>query len=64
MLIIILIVVVLIVAFVPPLRHWLLEELKELSDRVCFSFSKRPPALDANLRKTAKSSKSCGASSA
>ena len=51
MLIIILILVVLVVAFVRPLRHWLLEELKELSDRLLLLFLQATSSFGRELTK-------------
>jgi hypothetical protein len=51
MLIIILILVALVVAFVPPLRHWLLEELKELSDRLLLFFLQATSSFGRELTK-------------
>ena len=48
---IILILFVLIVAFVPPLRHWLLEELKELSDRLLLLFLQTTSSFGRELTK-------------
>jgi hypothetical protein len=51
MLIIVLILVVLVLAFVPPLRHWLLEELKELSDRLLLLFLQLTSSFGRELTK-------------
>jgi hypothetical protein len=51
MLIIILILVVLVVAFVRPLRYWLLEELKELSDRLLLLFLQATSSFGRELTK-------------